>query len=357
MGAGPQTVPAASAPTYLERERESERDFQDEYNGMAPAATMTRDAIARFFLENGRLAVEIGGFEAPQLTRVNVSDSDGAWLVLEKAQRMRRAAVRPRPMLLLDRYDFGQHDPNAFWATYANISSHSILISGESLQKRIIFNENANATTLTVNDIDPAARSELAHMTFEASSLADIRNEHPGEYRKFLLPLLGKLMDTSWILPGATDVYEVFKDIPADDASSDELKSLLPHLDSTVPAERDGARAQIEAMGAGGILAAMRMDFSTLTPEQQTALSGVIARGRRAKVEDIKGAARDVDFLLDCLEMNVPGVKPVALLQLEKTLGRPIAFDPTLQGPAAEAGVDALRKEILGDVPATQPSE
>ena len=37
-------------------------------------------------------------------------------------------------MLLLDRYDFGQQDPNAIWATYANINSRTILISGESLQ-------------------------------------------------------------------------------------------------------------------------------------------------------------------------------------------------------------------------------
>ena len=81
-------------------------------------------------------------------------------------------------------------------------------------------------------------------MTFDALSLADLRNEHPAEYRKFLLPLLGKLMDVSRTLPGATDVYEVFKEIPADDASSAQVKSLLPRLDSTVP-----ARARCSAGG------------------------------------------------------------------------------------------------------------
>jgi len=362
LGAGPQTAPAGSEPVYLERERDNEREIQQEVNEMTPAATMSREALARFFLEDGRLAVEIGGYEAQQLTRVNVSNSEGIWLVVEKSQHTRRA-VRPRPMLLLDRYDFDQHNPDAIWATHTNINARLILISGESLQKRIIFNENPNATSLTVNDTNPAAMngpaapSGSAHMTFEAPSLAELRSEHPAEFRKFLLPLLGKLMDTSLMLPGATDAYEVFNDIPADDASSAELKSLLPQLDSTVPAERQAASARIQAMGARGILAAMRIDSATLTPEQQTALSGVMALGRRAKVADARAARHDVHFLLDCLEIDAPGVKAAALRELAKIVGKPIAFDPNLRGPAADAAADALRLEILRDAPATQPAE
>jgi hypothetical protein len=355
LRAGPQPGPATSPVGYLERGRENEREIQEECDGMKPAATMSRDAIARFFLENGRLAVEVGGFEAPTLTRINVSTSDGCWLVVEKSQHARRPAVRPRPMVLLDRYDFGQQDPDAIWASYANINSRSILISGESLQKRIIFNENPAATTLTVNDNDPAARDDSSHITLEATSLTDLRNKHPAEYRKFLLPLLGKLMDTASMLPGPTDVYEVFTEIPADNASSAQLKSLLPHLDSTVPAERQTATAQIEAMGARGILAAMRMDPSTLTPEQQTALSDFIGRGHRAKVDDPKTAKRNPDFLLDCLEIDAPGVQAAAVRELTKVLGKPIAFDTNLHGPAADAAVDSMRQEILGD--AKQPSE
>jgi hypothetical protein len=355
-GTGPKSAPATAPVGYLERGRENEHEIQDECNGMKPAATMTREALARFFFENGRLAVEVGGFEAPTLTRINVSNSDGTWLVVAKSQHARRAAVRPRPMVLLDRYDFGQQDPDAIWASYANINSRSILISGESLQKRIIFNENPNTTSLTVNDNDPSSRNASSHLTFEANSLADLRNQHPAEYRKFLLPLLGKLMDPSAMLPGPSDVYEVFDEIPADDVSSAQLKSLLPHLDSTVPAEREAATAQIDAMGARGILAAMRMDLSTLTPEQQTALLDVIGHGHRAKLDDPKAAKRDPDFLLDCLEMDAPGVKTAAVRELTKVLGKPIAFDASLHGPAADAAVDSLRQEILGDA-STKPSE
>ena len=78
-----------------------------------------------------------------------------------------------------------------------------------------------------------------------------------------------------------------------------------------------------------GILAAMRTDVSTLTPEQQTALSGIIAGGRRAKVDDPKAARQDLDFLLDCLEMDTPDIKAAALRELATVLGKPVAFDLT----------------------------
>lgn len=321
---------------------------------MAITATLRRDAVARVFMDQGRLAVEIGGFEATELTRINVSDSSGIWLVLAKDTRGPRAA-RPRPMLLLDRYDFDQKDPDAIWATYLNVNPHSITLTGESLNTRINFSEKPQNAMLTVNATNPSAK--MRRTTLQANSLADLRNRYPAEYREFLQPLLGKLTDISWMLPGATDVYDVFDKIPADDAASRELKSLLPALDSTVPAERTAATDRIEAMGARGILAAMRMDLSTMTPEQQTALSDVIARGRRAKVENAEAARRDPGFLLDCLEVDAPGVRAAAVRALMEVTGRPVAFDEKLRGTAAEAAADALRKDILGNLPTTEPGD
>ncbi len=352
----PATNPATSAPSFLDQQRQNERDAQDECNSMTVTATLHRDAVARVFVEQGRLAVEIGGFDAPQLTRINVSDSGGMWLVLAKETRGPRAA-RPRPMLLLNRYDFDQKDPQAIWATYLNVNPHSISLSAESLEQRINFSEGPADTTLAVNDIDSGVLPRSTHLTFTARNLGQLRNEHPAEYRKFLLPVLGKLTDTSRMLPGVSDLYEVFPEIPADEASARELGSLLPALDSTVPAERNAATDRIRAMGGRGILAAMRMDLSTMTPQQQTALMDVIAQGRRAKVQDRSAALRDPDFLLDCLEIDAPGIKPAALRALEKVLGRSVAFDPALRGPAAEAAADALRRQILGNSPTTEPSD
>ena len=277
---GPAVVATAAthptfAPSYLDQQRQNERDTQDEINSYPITATLHRDAVARVFMDHGRLAVEIGGFEAPELSRINVSDSPGAWLVLAKDSRGPRA-VRPRPMLLLNRYDFDQKDPNAIWATYLNVNPHSISLTGESLEMRIIFSEKPHDAMLSVNALNPDPKARLKHTTFQAHSLAELRNRHPVEYRQFLQPLLGKLTDISWMLPGTSDVYEVFNDIPADDASSREVKSLLPALDSTVPAERTAAMERIEEMGGAGN---SRGDANRSVEPDAGATDGALGRG------------------------------------------------------------------------------
>jgi hypothetical protein len=353
--AAPTTTPSGFG-TYLDRELEAEREAQAEYNSMTPTATVRRDALARLFMDDGRLAIEIGGMEVPELARINVSDADGVWLALRKSGRFGRNG-RLNPSLQLNRYDFDQTDPAALWVTYLSVGRGLISLSGESLRRRIIFSENPDRIFLTIVEKDPEAPPESAHPMIAVRSLPEMRNNYPAEYREFLLPLIGKLTDVSKLLPGPTDVYEVFPDIPADDASSRELQSLLLAADSTVPAERDKARAQMEAMGARGILAAMRMDTANLTPEQQTAVSALIAEGRRAKVPDATAAKHDLDFLLDCMEMDAPGAKGAALRELKKVTGKPLALDPNSRGPEALAAVDALRKQLLGDPATTEPSE
>jgi len=352
----PTTAPSRFG-TYLDRELQAEREAQDEYNSMAPTATVRRDALARLFMDDGRLAIEIGGMEVPELARINVSDADGVWLALRRSGGRVGRNARMNPTLQLNRYDFDQTDPAALWVTYLSVGRGLISLSGESLRRRIIFSENPDRIFLTVVEKDPEAPPEAAHTMIAVRSLPEMRNNYPAEYREFLLPLIGKLTDVSKMLPGTTDVYEVFPDIPADDASSRELQSLLPAADSTVPAEREKARAQMEAMGARGILAAMRMDTADLTPEQQTAVSALIADGRRAKVPDIPAAKHDLDFLLNCLEMDAPGVRSAALRELRNATGKPLALDPNSRGPEALAAVDALRKQLLGDPATTEPSE
>jgi hypothetical protein len=351
----PTTAPSDSG-SYLDRERQTEKDAQDEVNSMTPAATVRRDALERLFVDDGRLAIEIGGLDAPELTRINVSDADGAWLALGRSRRFGRNG-RMNPSLVLDRYDFDQTDPDALWGTHLSVGRGLISLNAESLRRRIIFTENPDRIFLTIIEKDPEAAPETSHATIGARSLTEMRNNYPAEYRAFLLPLIGKLSDVSRLLPGPTEVYEVFPDIPADNASSLELQSLLLTADSTIPEEREKARAQMEAMGARGVLAAMRMDTTALTPEQQTAVSALIAHGKRAKVTDVAAAKHDLDFLLDCMELDAPGVRAAALRELRNVVGKPVAIDPNSRGPEALAAVDALRKQLLGDPATTLPSE
>jgi hypothetical protein len=342
-------------PSYLDQERDTQKEFKEEVEAMTPAVTLHRDALERISLDDGRVAVEIGGLEIPDHTRIDVSDSDGLGLAREQTRRFRRA-VRPHPTLVLDRYDFDQTDPDAIWVTFLSAGTALVTLSGETLNRRIVFTENPDQLMLSIKEKDPQASPEKSYRNYTGRSMADLRNAHPAEYRQFLLPLIGKLTDTSWFIPGAADVYEIFSEIPADDASTAQLQTLLLSADSTVPAEREQALQQMEGMGARGVLAAMRFDAAKLAPEQQAAVATLIAHGRRARVADPAAARKDPDFLLNCLEIDGPGLKAAALRQLSSVLGKPVTFDVNLSGAAALAAVDALRVQILGDTANSDPS-
>ncbi len=190
-----------------------------------------------------------------------------------------------------------------------------------------------------------------------ASSIGQLRTEHPEEFRKYVLPLLEKLSDMQWLRPGAADVYAAFPQIPADEQVTRKVRALLPDLDSDAFPIRDAASTQLAALGPPAVLAALRMDWSDLSDEQQSRLLALINDHHRREVLDAATAGKDLNFLADCLEYDDPAVRAAARSAIEQALGQPVGFDVQSTGEARTDEVDAVRKQIAqAPFPETQPS-
>ncbi|HYO11248.1 MAG TPA: hypothetical protein VER17_19950, partial [Tepidisphaeraceae bacterium] len=186
----------------------------------------------------------------------------------------------------------------------------------------------------------------------QSSDLVQLFNDHQPETRLYLVPLLAELGRGDLLRPRPGDVYRAFPSIPPDPKVSRQVRDLLPALDSTESTERDAAVAKVEALGAPALLAVARLDPSELTPEQSSRLGALLAR--HSTWTDPAAAARDPDFLVDCLEDDDPAVRAAALDALRPLARREVRFDPAA-APEQRARAAASIREALR-TPAPEPA-
>ena len=207
-----------------------------------------------------------------------------------------------------------------------------------------------NAARLTVQRSRRGGAGRPLH-DFTGADLLQIWNEHQRECRTFLVPLLKTIAPRENLLrPRAGDVYRAFDAIPADPAVTRRVAALLPGLEAESPAARAAASAEIEALGAAGVLAVLRMDRDEWTPEQ-TARLGAIVR-RQSTLADPRVWRRDIYFLTDCLEDPDAAVRQSALESVRAVAGRAVEFDLA----AAPAARSAAAQEILRTLESTTAS-
>ena len=125
---------------------------------------------------------------------------------------------------------------------------------------------------------------------------------------RYLLPVLRRLGAAR----AASDVYRVFDQVSADPAVTKRVMPLLAGLDSDDSAVRDAAAAGLKAMGRPAVLACMRMDQASLSPEQRGRLAGFYAAEGWMRVADVEAARGDEGFLASCTEDEDPAVRAAA---------------------------------------------
>jgi hypothetical protein len=142
----------------------------------------------------------------------------------------------------------------------------------------------------------------------ELNEFAQLPLRAPDLYEKHVVPILRRLG------PGraAADVYRVFDKIPADPRVVREIRPLIARLDADDSRDRDAAARDLRRMGRPAMLAAMRLDPSLLTPEQNSRLASLRLDDGWARLLDVGSAARDEAFLESCLEDEDPSVRTAA---------------------------------------------
>jgi len=334
--AATRPVAAQAAPAFSANagQRKDELDAVTE----APDwGTMRLTDLIRFSLVDGRLESDwVGKSTNRQPKRLHIEGSDATWLI-------NHVATTSGAFYALKRYYFEGHEDD-FWtvefSTQEGLGSTTVMAQGgDSCDVAgLAYKQDPTGVTLMLT-----RRGANRRRMITAADLDELRRKYPNETCWYLLPVLRQMTGQPILRPGGGDVYRVFTDIPADPAVTKQIDQLLPRLAASDAAERDRATTALYDLGRPGALAALRYDSESLIPEQRTRLQTLIARQAPLGIEDPAIAAKDPNFLIDCLEDDDPAVRTGAKNLLEQALGHKVDFDPSAPVNRRAAAATAIR--------------
>jgi hypothetical protein len=184
-------------------------------------------------------------------------------------------------------------------------------------------------------------------VTLHANDLLDLQTKKPAAVRAYLAPLFTAIAGRNLFAPEAGDVYRTFSEIPADPEMIKKVEALLPQMESPSVEDRNAASSALEALGGPGILAAMRIDRTGLSPEQLDRLDRAIEN--QTLFRGTKDLKTDPYFLLDCLENEDRAVRAAAKAWLEKLTGKPIDYSVDLPEAERAKAIRGIEKVVLPD--------
>ena len=331
-------------------------------NRLQPVGTFRHEDLLRLSAAGGMLMAEI----MPAARRVgqhrfNIEGSSADWILTYNEGPAGRP---PAELLVLHRYDFKQADAGGIWSTTLHIRSSMV----SSVEARAVTGVDHGRISLThLNGVVRLAvyDRKLAPgglVNLQASTLHDLRAQGPRQFRQYVIPLLKSVCGRDPFMAAPADVYRTFDQIPADPQVIQQIRRVLPALDSPLPMEREEGSRQLLPLGGQGVLAALRMDRTPLSPEQSGRLDAFIARYEDRRFSTAQEARSDASFLIDCLEFDDPAVRTLAAGELARLLDQPIDLDPAAPADKRSKLADTLRETALktrisaATRPATRPA-
>lgn len=188
-------------------------------------------------------------------------------------------------------------------------------------------------------------------LSAQSESLQSLADEHTEEFEMYVAPTLKKLAQRNLFGPGAADVYGAFEKIQPDSGVMARLEKILPRFESDDVRQREEASRALAKLGSAGVAAAMRIK-PELSPEQAARLTSFVERHRRQRIVTVEQARESRSFLLECLEYDDPAVRVAAKEQLQKLMGRPVAFNPQAGWEQRCREVDRIRQAMYEPVQA-----
>ncbi|MCS7033600.1 MAG: hypothetical protein NZ561_06345, partial [Phycisphaerae bacterium] len=152
-----------------------------------------------------------------------------------------------------------------------------------------------------------------------ADDLGQMLQKHPALVRPFLAPVLTEIAGANLLRPRAGDVYRVFDEILPTVEEQRALAAILPQLDDEDRSVREAAARRLEQLGPSGVLVALRMDFSRLSPEQAARLADFVRRHSLGEIDPAVARA-DLSFLRLAAEDADPRVREAARDQIERLM-------------------------------------
>lgn len=146
--------------------------------------------------------------------------------------------------------------------------------------------------------------------------LFDLLLKKPQLVRQFLSPLVTELAGANLLRPRPADVYRAFPDIQPSEDEISQMREILTRLDHEHRSVRDEASAKLDELGAPMVLTALRLDWSTLSPEQSGRLADFIKKNSFGEIPPtaLRG---DLFFLREALNDKDERVRDAARAQLD----------------------------------------
>lgn len=184
-------------------------------------------------------------------------------------------------------------------------------------------------------------------LTYTAPDLLTLRREHPRELDEHLRPILHDLGLESLFAADPMLAWQVFADELRPEAGlTEEIKGLLPDLDSVSSRKREGAIRKLQSGGLPMAIALVHYPRTKLTPQQDVLLDAALTPFHGQRGEDLGKLRTNISFLVDCLYLDDAQLRRVAMEQLRRVTGK--SLDPgAFEDPILRAGaVERLRKEL-----------
>ena len=319
----------------------------------------------------GSLQIEAVGFRSIhgqqriQVRGVDPAIAKATWVAI--AQGSAGDAAQPNVYVIFDRYDFDQTSPGQMWAVELNVSKNYVQIQGRGIGFFVHYIEmqgpgNQKTTQFSVSPTGGGPKEFSDTVSLQARSLANLQLRDPVRVRKYLEPMLTRILGHDPLLPGAGDCYSAFTKIPADPQVAKAVMDILPRLEADSFDKRETASAELAKLGAPGVLAVLRLDLSTLSQEQKTRCAAFVRTYRIGifAFDDADTARHDPIFLLGALEDDDPAVRQASKAQIEQIVAHAIAFDAAAEFDARRTSLDAqresLHKEITAKTAPTAPA-
>ena len=134
------------------------------------------------------------------------------------------------------------------------------------------------------------------------------------------------------------------------------VRALLPELDSPDAAVRKTAHEKLKALGTAAQSAMRRLDFDSLSPEQQQTIEELTADFVDVDDAAVDELRADQDYLLDVMNSRDADLRTLAAARLKDLSKGAIDIAPGLDSAARFHAVAEARKTRQGPSPTTLPN-
>jgi len=188
-----------------------------------------------------------------------------------------------------------------------------------------------------------------------AKNFVDLRRRYPIETARYLDPIFKTLgQEAVFARVDPKLAWQVFAD--AYRPTTDEIEktnAVVAALAAEDFKKREAASEALKQLGQPAAILLMKTDRKGLNDEQIARIDAFLAAYKPVEADKAPKMRKNPNFLLDCLYSDDAAIRKLALAELQKVTGKPIAFN--VDAPL-ETRIETVAKIRESLSPATQPA-